>query len=305
MRNITVRQLRYVDALARLGHFGKAASDCAVSQPALSVAVRELEDSIGAPLFERGPRKVRLSGFGAEFVRRTRAILRDIDELEDMARASRDASMDELRLGVIPTVAPYLLPTILAALDARWPALEVKVRETVTPNLVADLHEGRLDAAILALPVHEAAFDCAEVLTEPFVLVRPTRDAANPVPAPQDLRDERLLLLEECHCFRDQALSFCDMRNSDARDALDGSSLTTIVQMVGAGLGVTLIPAMAVPVEARLANVSIVAFPEPQPARTLVMVWRKSRPLADRFAAFATTIRDAAENPVDAARFAA
>src|SRR6476469_2108429 len=116
MRNITVRQLRYVEALARLGHFGKAASDCAVSQPALSVAVRELEESIGAPLFERGPRKVRLSGFGEEFIRRTRAILRDIDELEDMARASRDASMGELRLGVIPTVAPYLLPTILAAL---------------------------------------------------------------------------------------------------------------------------------------------------------------------------------------------
>lgn len=298
MRNITVRQLRYVEALARLGHFGKAASDCAVSQPALSVAVRELEESIGAALFERGPRSVRLSGFGEEFVRRARAILRDIDELEDMARASRDASMGELRLGVIPTVAPYLLPTILAALAARWPALDVKVRETVTPNLVADLHDGRLDAAILALPVHEAAFDCAEVLTEPFVLVRPAADAGSPVPAARQLRDERLLLLEEGHCFRDQALSFCEMRNADARDALDGSSLTTIVQMVGAGLGVTLIPAMAVPVEARLANVSIAAFPEPQPARTLAMTWRKSSPLADRFAAIAGAVRDASEKAV-------
>jgi LysR family hydrogen peroxide-inducible transcriptional activator len=295
MRNITLRQLRYVEALARLGHFGRAASDCAVSQPALSVAVRELEDSIGAPLFERGPRTVRLSGFGTEFVRRARAILRDVDELEDMARASRDASMGELRLGVIPTVAPYLLPTILAALDARWPTLDVKVRETVTPNLIADLHEARLDAAILALPVHEVAFDCSEVLTEPFVLVRPLGDATRAIPAPKDLRDERLLLLEEGHCFRDQALSFCDMRTTDTRNALDGSSLTTIVQMVAAGMGVTLIPAMAVPVETRLANVSIDRFPDPQPARTLGMVWRKSSPLADRFASVAEAIRDSAK----------
>ncbi len=301
MRNITIRQLRYVEALARLGHFGKAASDCAVSQPALSVAVRELEDSIGAPLFERGPRTVRLSGFGAEFVRRTRAILRDVDELEDMARASRDASMGELRLGVIPTVAPYLLPTILAALEARWPTLDVKVRETVTPNLVADLHEARLDAAILALPLHEAAFDCAEVLTEPFVLVRPAAAAGTPVPAARKLRQERLLLLEEGHCFRDQALEFCAMRNSDARDALDGSSLTTIVQMVAAGMGVTLIPAMAVPVETRLADVSVGRFHDPQPQRTLGMVWRKSSPLADRFAAIAAAIRDSAK-PCDTPR---
>ena len=298
MRNITVRQLRYVEALARLGHFGKAASDCAVSQPALSVAVRDLEDSIGAPLFERGPRTVRLSGFGAEFVRRARAILREIDELEDMARASRDASMGELRLGVIPTVAPYLLPTILAALEARWPALDVKVRETVTPNLVADLHEARLDAAILALPIHEAAFDCAEILTEPFVLVRCASETDKPVPAPVALRNDRLLLLEEGHCFRDQALSFCDMRTSDARDALDGSSLTTIVQMVAAGMGVTLIPAMAVPVETRIAHVSVGRFPDPQPARTLGMVWRKSSPLAERFAAIAGAIRDSAK-PVE------
>ncbi len=165
----------------------------------------------------------------------------------------------------------------------------------MTPNLVADLHDGRLDAAILALPVHEAAFDCAELLTEPFVLVRPAGDAASPVPAPQDLRGARLLLLEEGHCFRDQALSFCDMRSSDARDALDGSSLTTIVQMVAAGMGVTLIPAMAVPVETRLAHVSVGRFAEPQPARTLGMVWRKSSPLARRFAALADAIGAAAQ----------
>ncbi|CAM3108714.1 LysR family transcriptional regulator [Sphingomonas antarctica] len=293
MRNITVRQLRYVEALARLGHFGRAASDCAVSQPALSVAVRELEDSLGAPLFERGPRHVRLSGFGAEFVRRTRAILRDIDELEDMARASRDALAGQLRLGVIPTVAPYLLPAILGGLAATYPAMEVKVRETVTPTLIADLSDGRLDAAILALPVPETAFDSAEILTEPFVLVRPVADAAAPVPARDDLRGMRLLLLEEGHCFRDQALSFCDMRGGDTRDALDGSSLTTIVQMVAAGMGVTLIPEMAVPVETRLGDVVAVHFADPQPTRTLGMIWRRTSPLAPQLDQMAATVRAA------------
>jgi LysR family hydrogen peroxide-inducible transcriptional activator len=283
MDNLTLRQLRYAEALARHGHFGRAAAACAVSQPALSVQVRDLEAALGADLFERGPREVRLTAFGRDFTDRAREILRAVDELQDFSRVARDRPLARLRLGVIPTVAPYLLPRLVARLTLAHPGLDLHLRETVTPTLIAELHDGRLDAAIVALPVSEPSLTEAPLFTEDFVLVRPASEANQPVPGPEGLRTMRLLLLEEGHCFRDQALSFCKAGGSIPRELLDGSSLSTLVQMVGAGLGVTLIPDMAVPVETRAAQVAVARFPPPAPARTIGMVWRRASPLAPRF----------------------
>lgn len=293
MLNVTLRQLRYVDALARHGHFGHAADACAISQPALSMQVRDLEDALGATLFDRGPRHVRLTGFGEEFVARAREILQRIDQLDDLARSSRDQFGGRLRLGIIPTIAPYLLPRLMAGLSEAYPALDVHVRESLTATLIGDLSDGRLDAAIVALPISEPAFEEVALFTEEFVLVRPLAEADDPVPDAERLREMRLLLLEEGHCFRDQALDFCNMRGTRAREVMDGSSLSTLVQMVGAGIGVTLIPEMALPVETRSAAVATARFRVPRPARTVGLIWRRSSPLASRLLAMAEIVRGA------------
>lgn len=291
MTNLTLKQLRYFDALARHGHFGRAAEAAAISQPALSMQIRDLEDTLGTPLLERGPRALRLTAFGEEFLARARAILRQTEELEDLARAARAELTGRLRIGVIPTVAPYLLPRVIARLTAQYPALDLTLRETVTPRLVADLAEGRLDCALLALPLSEPALEEVALFSEPFLLVRPKADAGKPAPDRDGLREMRLLLLEEGHCFRDQALSFCAPAGTP-REMMDGSSLSTLVQMVGAGIGVTLIPEMAVAVETRSAPVSVTAFRDPQPRRTIGLVWRRSTPLAPQLRQIAETIRD-------------
>jgi LysR family hydrogen peroxide-inducible transcriptional activator len=291
MTNLTLKQLRYFDALARHGHFGRAAEAAAISQPALSMQIRDLEDTLGTPLLERGPRALRLTAFGEEFLARARAILRQTEELEDLARAARAELTGRLRIGVIPTVAPYLLPRVIARLTAQYPALDLTLRETVTPRLVADLAEGRLDCALLALPLSEPALEEVALFSEPFLLVRPEADAGKPAPDRDGLREMRLLLLEEGHCFRDQALSFCAPAGTP-REMMDGSSLSTLVQMVGAGIGVTLIPEMAVAVETRSAPVSVTAFRDPQPRRTIGLVWRRSTPLAPQLRQIAETIRD-------------
>jgi LysR family hydrogen peroxide-inducible transcriptional activator len=294
MDNLTLRQLRYVDALARHGHFGRAAAESSVSQPALSVQLRDLEARLGANLFERSPRAVRLTAFGRDFVDRARDILRAVDELQDFARTARDRPLARLRLGVIPTVAPYLLPRLVAQLTAAYPGLDLNLRETVTSKLLAELLDGRLDAAVVALPVSEPALAELPVFAEDFVLVRPASEANLPVPGPEGLATMRLLLLEEGHCFRDQALSFCKAGWAAPRDMLDGSSLATLVQMVGAGLGVTLIPEMAVPVETRSADVAVARFPAPAPARRIGLVWRRTSPLARQVAGLADSVRRAA-----------
>jgi LysR family hydrogen peroxide-inducible transcriptional activator len=280
MIQITLRHLRYFDALARQSHFGRAAATCAISQPALSMQIKELEKALGAVLIERGARQVRLTQFGEELALRVRDILHSVDELGDFARASRDRLAGRLRIGMIPTIAPYLLPTLIGNLARMHPELEIHVREALTSKLIQELAEGRLDTAIVALPVSEPSLTEIVLFAENFLLVRPGKDEGTPVPSREMLREMRLLLLEEGHCFRDQALSFCNMQSSLPREALDASSLSTLVQMVGAGMGVTLIPDMAVAVETRSASVSVARFKNPQPSRTIGMIWRKTSPLA-------------------------
>ncbi len=296
MNSLTLRQLRYFDALAEHGHFGRAADVCAISQPALSVQIKELEESFGAPLLERTTRSVRLTSFGEDVLVRVREILRSVDELGDMARAAQSGLTGRLRLGVIPTIAPYLLPALLREVKTTFPDMSLMVRETMTANLLTELHAGRIDTAIVALPVSETAFTEVPLWSEEFVLVRPDTEAAAPVPAPDTLERERLLLLEEGHCFRDQALSFCSLPSVRPHEGLDGSSLSTLVQMVGAGLGVTVIPEMAVPVDTPAAAVSVARFAGAQPARTIGMIWRKSSPLASQLQELSDVVRDVGES---------
>ncbi|NGQ93171.1 LysR family transcriptional regulator [Rhodobacter sp. HX-7-19] len=293
MINLTLKQLRYFDALARHGHFGRAAEACAISQPALSMQIREMEAVLGSDLFERGARQARLTGFGEEVLARAREILRGVEELADMARAARGNLSGRLRIGVIPTIAPYLLPAIIARLTEANEGLDIHLRETVTPKLIRELEEGRLDTAIVALPVSEAFLTEVELFAEDFVLVRPGADAEKPVPNPEKLREMRLLLLEEGHCFRDQALDFCYAGQAAPRELLDGSSLSTLVQMVGAGIGVTLIPEMAVAVETRSAHVAIARFNGAQPSRRIGMVWRRTSPLSKQLSQVADVVRAA------------
>jgi LysR family transcriptional regulator, hydrogen peroxide-inducible genes activator len=280
MTEITFRQLRYFEALAGHSHFGRASAACGVSQPALSMQIKELEEALGAVLIERGARQVRLTRFGEEAVLRVRDILRLVDELGDVARASRDRLAGRLRIGMIPTIAPYLLPTVIRDLTRIRPELDIHVREALTSKLIQELAEGRLDTAIVALPVSEPSLTEVALFAENFLLVRPGEDEGAPVPSSERLCDMRLLLLEEGHCFRDQALSFCNMQSSLPREVLDANSLSTLVQMVSAGMGVTLIPEMAMAVETRSASVSLARFKDPQPSRTIGMIWRKTNPLA-------------------------
>jgi len=255
MTNISLKQLRYFEALAHHGHFGHAAAASSISQPALSVQIKELEAELGATLFERGPRKVRLTIFGEEFA----------------------------------------LHVLIGHLGKSHPQLDIHVRETLTPRLITELNEGKLDTAILALPVSEPSLTEVALFSENFVLVRPQSDARKPTPDGESLRDMRLLLLEEGHCFRDQALAFCNIATATPREGLDGSSMSTLVQMVGAGIGVTLIPEMAIDVETRSANVAVARFQAPKPSRTVGMVWRKTSPLSEQLTQISQVVRQSAE----------
>ncbi len=293
MSDISLRQLRYFDALATHNHFGRAAAICAVTQPALSMQIKELEGALGALLIERSARQVRLTRFGEHAIERTREILRFVDELGDAARASRDQFAGRLRIGMIPTIAPYLLPSLMTRVAKTYPQLEVHVREALTSKLIQEVMDGRLDAAIVALPVSLPALAETALFSENFLLVRAGQDDATPVPSSEKLREMRLLLLEEGHCFRDQALSFCNMRSAPPREILDASSLSTLVQMVGAGMGVTLIPEMAVAVETRSATVSVARFKDPQPSRTIGMIWRKTSPLSPHLVRLSELVRRA------------
>lgn len=296
MINISLKQLRYFDALARNGHFGRAAEASAISQPALSMQIKDLEDALGAQLFERSARQVRLTPLGEQLGTRVRDILRAVDEIGDLARAADDRLVGRFRLGVIPTVAPYLLPQVMKHFSTVHPELDIYLRETVTPKLVTELIEGRLDAAILALPASEPALIERHLFDEEFVLVRPAQDANAPIPSKDALRAMRLLLLEEGHCFRDQALSFCDLQSATPREMLDGSSLSTLVQMVSAGIGVTLLPEIALNVETRSAAVAVQRFSEPKPMRRIGMVWRKSTPLTGQLNQLADAVRAVARS---------
>ena len=291
MTKITLRQLRYFEALAQHRHFGVASNACSVTQPALSMQIRDFELALGVNLFEKGTHPVQLTPLGRIIAAKSKAIMLDVAELEELVRASDNQPLINLRLGVIPTVAPYMFSRIAKDLTMHFTGLNLKMREAITSKLISAVIDGELDAAIIALPASEPRLRELELFRENFLLVRPKADAKKPVPRPEMLKEMRLLLLEEGHCFRDQALTFCKMGSSNTQDVMDGNSLTTLVQMVAAGFGVTLIPEMAAEFEGRIPNISIAKFHKNPPKRKIGMVWRRNSPLQDKYIEIAQIVK--------------
>jgi LysR family hydrogen peroxide-inducible transcriptional activator len=291
---ITLRQLRYLASLGRHRHFGRAAKDCAVTQPALSMQVRELEREIGAELVERRTGEIALTETGLEVARRAEHILAASRDLVDFAR-HRGVLTGKLRLGIIPTLAPYVLPRVLPRLQTAYPLLRLEVRETQTGTLLEELVSGELDAVMLAMPAEHADIETLGLFDDRFMLALP---ASDPLPvhrrvAIEDFDQHRLILLEEGHCLRDQALAFCGAPNSDATASLGATSLATVMQMVANGYGVTLLPEVAADAEVRDGRVKLLRFVEPQPARTIGLAWRRTSPRKHDFAAFGGIVTEA------------
>ena len=289
---ITLRQLRYLASLARHRHFGRAAADCAVTQPALSMQVRELEREIGADLVERRPGDIVLTDTGHEVARRAERILAATRDLVDFAR-HRDVLSGPLKLGIIPTLAPYILPRVLPKLQARYPQLRLEVRETQTRTLLEELIGSELDCAMLALPLDTHELATAPLFDDAFLLAVPAADALSARVTAADVDQSRLILLEEGHCLRDQALAFCAPPRRDVPAGLGATSLATVMQMVANGYGVTLLPEVAADVEARDARVKLLRFAEPEPARTVGLAWRRTSPRKKDFEALGKIVTQA------------
>src|SRR5581483_11806886 len=295
---MTLKQLRYLGALAEHRHFGRAAIACAVTQPALSMQIRELEKDLGVDLVERRPGEVILTEVGSEVARRAEHVLAAARDISDFARHSGRTLSGRLRLGVIPTLAPYMLPQILPALQARYPQARVELRETQTRNLIEELARGALDAVLLALPIEASDFETLVLFDDPFLLAVPAAEAraARTMIEQRSIDPRRLILLEEGHCLRDQALAFCGARiegaSSHGPSGLGATSLSTVMQMVANGYGVTLLPRIALPVEARDARVKVLRFRAPAPARQVGLAWRRTSPRKADFAALAKIVRE-------------
>jgi LysR family hydrogen peroxide-inducible transcriptional activator len=290
---ITLRQLRYLTALARHRHFGRAAADCAVTQPALSMQVRELEREIGAELVERRPGDVALTETGLDVAQRAEQILAATRDLVDFAR-HRDVLSGRLLLGIIPTL-PYILPRVLPQLAAKYPQLRLEVRKTQTKLLLDELGRGELDAAMLALPLEGAEVETMTLFDDAFLLAVPAADAlpAHSRVSVDDVDQRRLILLEEGHCLRDQALAFCAAPRRDAPAGLGATSLATVMQMVANGYGVTLLPLVAVDAEGRDKRVKLLRFNAPEPARSIGLAWRRTSPRRKDFEALGSIVTQA------------
>ena len=290
---VTLRQLRYFETLARTKHFGMAADQCAVTQPALSMQIKELERELGVELVERRGNTIAVTPAGQEIAARSEAILSQVRELSDYARQHQGVLTGPLRLGIIPSIAPYLLPDILTEVTKHYPNLDLQIRETQTNALLEELIRGELDAVLVALPVESPQLATMPLFEDRFLIA--VQSQAAPDWAAGDLRSrigqERLLLLEEGHCLRDQALQFCQIANMQARKALGAASLTTIMQMVAAGHGITLLPEICAKTEVDRQRVALIAFPEEAPMRVVGLAWRRSSSRTSDFMALGELIK--------------
>ena len=279
---MNLRDLKYLVALADHKHFGRAAAACYVSQPTLSTQIKKLEDELGVPLVERAPRKVMLTPAGRDAAERARRIVAEVEQMREAARRSQDPEAGTVRLGIFPTLGPYLLPHVVPMLHRRFPRLELLLVEEKSDVLLQRLREGKLDATLLALPVHDDQLHAEFLFEEPFVLAAPRQHelAASTSLTMDQLSDETLLLLEDGHCLRDQALDVCRLSGAHEKAGFRATSLETLRQMVAAGVGVTLLPALSVhePI-AQSPNIRLVPFRDPPPSRQIALVWRKSSAL--------------------------
>jgi LysR family hydrogen peroxide-inducible transcriptional activator len=281
---MNIRALHYLVTLADVRHFSKAAELCYVSQPTLSTQIRKLEEELGVQLVERSPRHVMMTAVGEQIVERARAMLAEVEAMKALAERSRDPHSGTLRLGIFPTLAPYLLPHVVPKIRVRFPRLTLRLFEEKTADILSMLELGQLDAGLLALPVHNDQFVTRKLFEEAFVVAVPAGHALadHESISLQDLESEELLLLEDGHCLRDQALAVCQM--SGAQESLDfhATSMETLRQMVACNAGITLMPSLAVkPPVAPTENLLLRPFAPPGPTRTIAMVWRKTSALAD------------------------
>jgi LysR family hydrogen peroxide-inducible transcriptional activator len=295
---ITLRQLRYLEALARHRHFGRAAEACAVTQPALSMQMRDLERELGVALVERRSGAVTLTEIGQEVARRGERVLAAARDLVDFARHRSHVLTGSLRLGIIPSLAPYILPNVLPVLQARYPSLRIELRETQTRPLIQELAAGELDLVMLALPIADPEIETIRLFDDPFLLAVPADD---PLPAgmrvsARQIDEQRLILLEEGHCLRDQALAYCGGARRETQLSLGATSLATVMQMVANGYGVTLVPQVAVPVEVRDERVKLLRFTPPVPGRTIGLAWRRTSPRKVDFVALGQLVVEALEH---------
>ena len=276
------RALQYFVKLAELRHFSKAASACFVSQPTLSTQIRKLEEELGVSLVERAPRKVMLTPIGEDIAHRARHVLRDIEHIKDAARRSMDPEKGSIKLGIFPTLAPYLLPHVIPVIRQRYPDLRIQLTEEKTETILNMLDQGRLDAGLLALPIEEQGMEIETLFEEPFVVAMPS---SHPLSDKQsvglkDLEGEELLLLEEGHCLRQHALAVCELSGALERVDFHATSMETLRQMVAANAGVTLMPVLSVkPPIPSTGNITLRPFNSPAPSRTIALVWRNSSPL--------------------------
>ncbi len=294
---MNLRDLSYLVALADHRHFGRAAEACHVSQPTLSTQIRKLEDELGVTLIERAPRRVMLTPVGRDIVERARRVIAEVTQMKESARRSRDPEAGTLRLGLFPTLAPYLLPHVVPTIRARFPRLELLLVEEKTEQVLRLLREGRLDAGVLALPLHDEQLHVEPLFEEPFLLAVPQGHALAGR-GPLRLRDigrESLLLLDDGHCLRDQALDVCQLSGATEKGGFRATSLETLRQMVAANVGITLLPELAVrPPVPPQAAVQVLRFADPPPSRRIAMVWRRSSAMHGFLGSFADVVRSAA-----------
>ena len=292
---MNLRDLKYLVALADHKHFGRAAAACYVSQPTLSTQIKKLEDELGVPLVERAPRKVMLTPAGRDAAERARRIVAEVEQMKEAARRSQDPEAGTVRLGMFPTLGPYLLPHVVPRIRARFPHLELLLVEEKSDVLLSRLREGKLDAGLLALPVADDQLHTEFLFEEPFVLAVPESHplAQRGSLTLAELSHQQLLLLEDGHCLREQALDVCRLSGANEKSEFRATSLETLRQMVAANVGITLLPTLAVkPPVARSPNIHLLGFSDSHPSRRIAMVWRKSSAMAGFLKVFAQVFRE-------------
>ena len=292
---MNLRDLKYLVALADHKHFGRAAAACYVSQPTLSTQIKKLEDELGVPLVERAPRKVMLTPAGRDAADRARRIVAEVEQMKEAARRSQDPEAGTVRLGLFPTLGPYLLPHVVPRIRARFPHLELLLVEEKSDVLLSRLREGRLDAGLLALPVTDDQLHTEFLFEEPFVLAVPESHplAQRGSLTLAELSQQQLLLLEDGHCLREQALDVCRLSGANEKSEFRATSLETLRQMVAADVGITLLPTLAVkPPVARSPNIHLLGFSDSHPSRRIAMVWRKSSAMSGFLQVFAQVFRE-------------
>ncbi|MGC8697123.1 MAG: LysR substrate-binding domain-containing protein [Halothiobacillus sp.] len=291
---MTLQELKYLIALADYGHFGKAADACFITQSTLSTQIKKLEDFLGVTLFDRSLKRVTPTPIGVEILSSARRIIEEAEYIRARAKLTQNPMERTLNLGVIPTLGPYYLPQALTLVHAQHPSLRLLLREELTPKILEHLENGKLDAALIALPIFDANLHIEPLFYESFFAALPAEHklAQKTTLSVSDLANEKLLLLDEGHCLRDQALEVCGT-GSRGREEVRATSLETLRQMVSMGLGLTLMPALAVDARLRTSAASLVSrpFKTPAPGRTIALVWRKRAPLPQTFLALAATLK--------------